>query len=168
MNKTLQVIGLSYVFFGSASASQPALTIYNQDFAVVRDTVPLDLKAGVNQVSFAGATAYLEPSSVVLRDPAGREQLQILEQNYRADTVSQEMLLTLNEGKTIQFEVTNQAGGQSKRELISGKIIRSGSGMPQGTMAWTARRWVMEARSRSSKWTANYDSASPGNRSSRR
>ena len=118
MKKILQVVSLSCLFAGGASASQPALTIYNQDFAVVRDTVPLDLKAGVNQVSFAGATAYLEPSSVVLRDPAGKAQLQILEQNYRADTVSQEMLLTLNEGKTIQFEVMNQAGGQTKRELI--------------------------------------------------
>ena len=136
MKKTLQVLGLSCVFAGSISASQPALTIYNQDFAVVRDTVPLNLKPGVNQVSFAGATAYLEPSSVVLRDPAGKEQFRILEQNYRADPVSQEMLLTLNEGKTIQFEVINQAGGQTKRELISGKIIRSGSGVPQGTLAW--------------------------------
>ena len=132
MKKTLQAVGLSCLFAGSASASQPALTIYNQAFAVVRDTVPLDLKTGVNQASFAGATAYLEPSSVVLRDPAGKEQLQILEQNYRADPVSQETLLTLNEGKTIQFEVINQAGGQTKRELISGKIIRSGSGAPYG------------------------------------
>ena len=136
MKKTLQVVSMSCLFSASASASTPALTIYNQDFAVVRDTVPLNLKAGVNQVSFTGATAFLEPSSVVLRDPAGKEQLQILEQNYRADTLSQEMLLTLNEGKTIQFEVMNQAGGQTRRELISGKIIRSGPGVPQGTMAW--------------------------------
>ncbi len=136
MKTTLQVVGLICLFPGSASASPPALTIYNQDFAVVRDTVPLNLKAGVNQVSFTGATAFLEPSSVVLRDPAGKEQLQILEQNYRADTLSQEVLLTLNEGKTIQFEVMNQAGGQTRRELISGKIIRSGPGVPQGTMAW--------------------------------
>ncbi len=28
--------------------ADPALTIYNQNFAVVRDTVPLDLKEGVN------------------------------------------------------------------------------------------------------------------------
>lgn len=136
MKKTLQILSLGCLIAGIASASQPGLTIYNQHFAVVRDTVPLDLKTGVNPVSFAGATAYLEPSSVVLRDPAGKEPLQILEQNYRADPVSQEMLLTLNEGKTIQFEVINQVGGQSKRELISGKIIRSGSGIPQGTMTW--------------------------------
>ena len=32
------------------AAAQPALTIYNQNFAVVRETVPLDLKAGVNDI----------------------------------------------------------------------------------------------------------------------
>jgi hypothetical protein len=136
MNETFPIIGLVCLLAGTSAASQPALTIYNQDFAVVRDTVPLELKTGVNHVSFSGVTAYLEPSSVVLRDPAGKEPLRILEQYYRADTVSQEMLLTLNEGKTIQFEVINQTGGQTQRELVSGKIIRSGSGVPQGAMAW--------------------------------
>jgi hypothetical protein len=127
MKKTLQVLSLGCLFAGSASASQPALTIYNQGFAVVRDTVPLDLKMGVNQVSFAGATAFLEPSSVVLRDLGGKEQLQILEQNYRADPVSQEMLLRLNEGKKLQFEVINDVNGRTKHELISGKVIRGDS-----------------------------------------
>ena len=31
-----------------ALAADPSLTIYNQNFAVVRDTVALDLKAGLN------------------------------------------------------------------------------------------------------------------------
>jgi hypothetical protein len=32
-------------------AADPALTIYNQNFAVVRDSIHLDLKAGINDVS---------------------------------------------------------------------------------------------------------------------
>ena len=39
------------------ASAQPALTIYNQNFAVVRDTVPLDLQAGANSVRYSGATA---------------------------------------------------------------------------------------------------------------
>jgi len=132
----LLVAVLFCTFISSCLAADPSLTIYNQQFAVVRETVPLDLKQGINQVEFNGATALLEPDSVMLRDPSGRRVLRILEQNYRADTVSQEMLLTLNEGKTIQFEVINQTTGQNQRELVSGKIIRSGLGVPQGTMSW--------------------------------
>ena len=113
----------------SARSAELSLTIYNQNFAVVRDTVPLDLKSGGNQVRFAGATAFLEPSSVLLRDPSGRHAFQVLEQNYRGDPVSQERLLELNEGKTIQFEITNLEGVQVRRERIEGRIIRSGYGV---------------------------------------
>jgi len=104
-------------------AGQPALTIYNQNFAVIRDTVPLDLKQGVNDVRFTETTAHLETDSVILRDPAGKLRLQILEQNYRNDPVSRESLLSLFEGKTIDFEV-DLGGGQ--RKVVQGKIIRSG------------------------------------------
>jgi hypothetical protein len=65
-----------------------ALTIYNQNFFVAREHVPLDLKPGVNEAQYTGVAAHLEPDSVVLRDPRGRA-LQILEQNYRNDPVSQ-------------------------------------------------------------------------------
>jgi hypothetical protein len=106
-----------------AFAAQPALTIYNQNFAVVRDTVPLDLKQGVNEVRFSETTAHLEPDSVILRDPQGKTNLQILEQNYRNDPVSQELLLSLYEGKAIEFE-TDLGWGQKK--VVQGKIIRSG------------------------------------------
>jgi hypothetical protein len=106
-------------------AADPALTIYNQNFAVVRDTVPLDLKDGVNDVSFADTTAHLEPDSVILRDPNGKLNLQILEQNYRNDPVSQGLLLSLSEGKTIDFLVKEEG---KPDKTIQGKIIRSGYG----------------------------------------
>jgi hypothetical protein len=118
---------LSIVALGALAASaQPALTIYNQDFAVVRDTVPLDLKPGANSVRYADATAQVEPDSVILRDPAGKHSLQILEQNYRNDPVSQELLLSLFEGKTIDFQNVRTKDGTQVTELIPGKIIRSG------------------------------------------
>lgn len=107
---------------GQANKTEsPALTIYNQNFAVVRQGIALELKTGVNQLRFIEATAHIEPDSVMLRDPAGRP-LQVLEQNYRNDPVSQELLLSLFEGKTIDFLIRNQ----DSTEIVKGKIIRSG------------------------------------------
>ena len=106
--------------------AQPALTIYNQNFAVVRDTVPLDLKSGVNEIRFADATAHVEPDSVILRDPAGQHALRILEQNYRNDPVSQELLLSLFEGRTIDFVNERMKDNTMTREIIPGKVVRSG------------------------------------------
>ena len=108
------------------AGAEPALTIYNQNFAVVRDTVPLDLKSGANAVDYSGATAQVEPDSVILRDPAGKHSLQILEQNYRNDPVSQELLLSLFEGKTIDFQNVRTKDSTQITELIPGKIVRSG------------------------------------------
>lgn len=122
MKKTLlsTLLAASTAVFATA---QPALTIYNQNFAVVRERVPLDLKAGENTVNFAGATRMLEPDSVVLRDPTGKVALRVLEQSYRADTLAQGFLLQLNEGKEIDFAVRDQNG---RENLVRGKIIRSG------------------------------------------
>ena len=119
----------------AAQDSAPSLTIYNQNFFVARDHLALDLKPGTNHIDFAGVTAHLEPDSVILRDLTGRP-LQILEQSYRADPISQEMLLSFYEGKTIDFRVQ----GREKVETFPGKIIRSGyasgvsyvNGYPQG------------------------------------
>lgn len=99
----------------------PAITVYNQDFAVVRETLPLDLKKGQNAVEFSGITAHLEPSSVVLRDLSGERSIRILEQNYRADPLSQELLLGYFEGQTIPFEIRQ---GETTR-TVEGRIVRA-------------------------------------------
>lgn len=102
--------------------ASPGLTIYNQGFAVVRDIVPLDLKAGANEIRFTETTAHLEPDSVILRDPTGKHTIQIIEQNFRGDPVSQPLLLQLHEGKTIDFLVERQ--GQPP-QIVNGRLIRA-------------------------------------------
>jgi hypothetical protein len=113
--------------FGPTGLTQqqdsPSLTIYNQGFAVVRQNVPLDLKTGINHVLFSNITAHVEPDSVVLRDPRGGS-LQILEQNYRNDPISQGLLLNLFEGKTLEFETGKDAQGNPI--LVKGRVVRSG------------------------------------------
>ena len=119
----MKKLALLLTLAAPAFAADPALTIYNQGFAVVRDTLPMDLKAGVNNVSFGGATAKLEADSVILRDVAGKAAIQILEQAYRNDPVSEPMLLSFFEGKSLDFirRETNKPD-----QTIAGKIIRSG------------------------------------------
>jgi hypothetical protein len=101
---------------------EPSLTVYNQKFAVVRQTIPLQLNGSVTHVSFSDITAHAEPDSVVLRDVHGGG-LRILEQNYRNDPLSDGLLLSLFEGKTIDFVRTDAQGHQ---ETVQGKIVRSG------------------------------------------
>lgn len=102
--------------------SQLSLTVYNQNFAVVRQELPLELNAGVNSIRVTDVTMHLEPDSVILRDPTGKHPIQVLEQNYRADPLSESLLLSLYEGKTLNFLVDRR----DKEEIVPVKIIRSG------------------------------------------
>ena len=104
------------------SGSPASLTIYNQDFAVVRQTLPLNLRSGENDVNFDDVTEQVEPSSVTLRDLTGKHTVQVLEQNYRSETASQQLLLSRFEGQTIDFEVRTP----ERTEIVKGKIVRSG------------------------------------------
>jgi hypothetical protein len=106
-----------------SAGSQPvALTIYNQDFAVARTSIDLDLHAGLNEVTTDSVTSRLEPDSVVLRDPSGKRLIHVLEQNYDAAVVNQDWLLRKYEGKTIDFQTVTPQGSQ----IVQGRIIRAG------------------------------------------
>lgn len=108
---------------GVAFAADPSLTVYNGGYAVVRETLPIELKEGLNQVSFAGATAQVEADTVILRDVAGQAAFRILEQSYRNDPVSQAMVLSLFEGKTLEF-VRREPNKPDR--VVTGKVVRSG------------------------------------------
>ena len=111
------------LFLAASVTAQPAITVYNENFGVVRDTVSLDLKAGLSDISYSGVTAQLEPESVILRDPSGEVALSVVEQSYRGDPVDQQRLLQMFEGQTIRFlKVVD-----GKEVIESGKIIRAPS-----------------------------------------
>ena len=112
-----------------AQAQQPppvALTIYNQDFAVARTSIDLDLHPGLNEITTTDVTSRLEPDSVVLRDPTGKRIIHIFEQDYDAAIVNQDWLLQKYEGKTIDFQVVTPQGTQT----VQGIILRAPSQSP--------------------------------------
>jgi hypothetical protein len=119
------------------TAMSPALTIYNQQFAVVRDGLALDLKTGQNHVEVTDITGHVEPDSVILRSLDEGRRLQILEQNYRNDPVSEQLLLSLYEGKTIDFLAPDKT-------ITQGKIIRSGF-VPHATTLYGQRYYQTQA-----------------------
>ena len=114
---------LLFLFALSCTRAQPALTIYNKDFGVVRDTVSLQLEPGINAISYSGVTTQLEPESVILSDPSRQVDLRVLEQSYRGHPIDQPRLLQMFEGQTINFLC--QLAGQEV--VVAGQIIRAPS-----------------------------------------
>lgn len=112
------VAGLMHI---SSAAANPSLTIYNGNFAVVRDTLNLKLTKGSNLIKYQDITRQLEADSVVFRPLDSKWNLTIQEQNYLSLPVNEALLLNHFEGQTIDFEVTRN----NATSVIPGKIIRS-------------------------------------------
>src|ERR1700690_593019 len=98
----------------ACACGQVQLTIYNQNFAAVKERRVLDLKSGANEVRISEITAHLEPDSVVLRDLQQPDAIRILEQNYESDPLSEGLLLRKSEGKVLDFEVTMPQTGEKR------------------------------------------------------
>jgi len=116
---TVVCIALTPLLF----ASQPALTIYNQNFAVVRDTVPIDLKQGINNVRFNRNNG---PPRARFGDFA-RFDRQNEPANPRAKLSQRSrfagVTVVVFEGKTIDFLVVEP---NKPNTIVQGKIVRSG------------------------------------------
>ena len=106
-------------------ATETQLTIYNQDFAAVKERRVLDLVKGENEVRVTGMTSQLEPDSVVLRDLKSPGALRILEQNYDSNPLSSQYMLRAAEGQVIEFELPMTSTGEQR--IVKGKVIRAGS-----------------------------------------
>lgn len=124
MSRLQLSLGLWWILVSGTFAAEPALTIYNNGFAVVRASLPLALHKGENQVEFSDLTTQLEPESVVLRAAGAQKNFQVLEQGYRVEVATQTLLLGQFEGQTIEFLVQQP---QKPDTIVSGKIIRGGN-----------------------------------------
>ncbi len=116
---------LFVAFFAAVTAcAQTQLTVYNQNFAAVKETRTLELTKGENEIRVTDITAHLEPESVILRALRQPDSIHILEQNYESDPLSEGLLLRKSEGKVLEFEIVMPQTGEKK--TVKGKILRSG------------------------------------------
>ncbi len=100
-----------------------AVTIYNNDTALVQDTRQLDLPAGVSRQDFPDVSTQIRPATVRL-SAAGTT---IVEQNYDYDLLSPEALMEKAVGQTITIVRTNPATGAETREQA--KVLASNDGV---------------------------------------
>lgn len=76
----------------TAEAGDLAVTVYNSDIGVVRDTRGFDLDGGYNEVSMVDIAARIDPTSVRI-DLEGQGEITVVEQNFQYDLMSPGKLL---------------------------------------------------------------------------
>jgi hypothetical protein len=91
-----------------------AVTIYNQDLALVRDVRTLTLSAGENDVAFVDVSGHIQPQTALLKSAAGK--LDVLEQNFDFDLLTAAKLLEKSVGRLVRVIVTNPETGRETVE----------------------------------------------------
>ncbi len=108
---------------GAEKAAGPGvgLTIYNDNFAVVRESREMSFDAGVNTVRFTDVAAAIDPTSVNFKCLSAPGAISILEQNYEYDLVNTESLLKRYIDKKV-LVVIKGSGADVGRE-VSGVLL---------------------------------------------
>ncbi|MDD5063442.1 MAG: DUF4139 domain-containing protein [Phycisphaerae bacterium] len=76
-----------------ANEQGTALTIYNDNFAVVRESRQMSFEKGLNTAKFTDVASAIDPTSVNFRCLSAPGAVSVLEQNYEYDLVNTDSLL---------------------------------------------------------------------------
>lgn len=96
--------------------SAVAITIYNQDLALVKDERNIVLAAGENTIAFRGVSGGIRPETAILVSSEHPGSIQIIEQNFDYDLLTPSSLLNKFLGKEVSFISTNPVTGKETRE----------------------------------------------------
>jgi len=114
MKKIILTFGIIFLLSGFVSAQEMqrkevSLTIYNQNFGLVKDVRYLDLRKGLNIVRFSDVAREIDATSVSFKSLTAPASCSILEQNFEYDLISRNKLLEKYLGKEIILERTEGA-----------------------------------------------------------
>ena len=93
-----------------------AVTIYNDNLALVKDQRKVELDSGLNSLALRDVSAQIRPETALLRSLTVPGSLEILEQNFDFDLLTPEKMLEKYVGKTVSIIRTNTATGVETTE----------------------------------------------------
>jgi len=129
MKRTLVAVCVLLALCLPAMAAQPAvqasgkdqvqLTVYNQNFALVREQRTVQLERGVNFVRVEDVAARIDPTSIhflSLTDPDG---VVVREQEYQYDMLTTDNILNKSVGKRVRLRRVTPEGV----EILQGTLL---------------------------------------------
>lgn len=115
-----------------------AVTIYNENLALVKDQRRLQLKSGASNLAFRDVSARMRPETAQLRSVTAPGSLSVLEQNFDFDLLTPAKLLEKYVGRAVTVIRTNPATGAETTEqaqvlsAASGVVLKIGDRIETG------------------------------------
>jgi hypothetical protein len=150
-----------------------SLTIYNQNFGLVREVREVELGKGEVVLEFADVASTIQPETVAIRALGGG--ISVLEQNYLYDLLSPQKLLEKYVGREVTVYRRNETTGrdESQRATVlavnGGTILRIGDEItfnypgriafpeiPENLIAKPTLRWLLSSERARQKVEVSY------------
>ncbi|MDY7099203.1 MAG: DUF4139 domain-containing protein, partial [Pseudomonadota bacterium] len=100
-----------------------AITIYNNNLALVQDVRQLNIAAGDSRIEFPDVSARIQPQTLSFSAP----NTTIVEQNFDYDLLTPTKMMEKAIGQTVTLLRTNPATGQETRERA--KVLSTAGGV---------------------------------------
>ena len=106
-----------------------AVTVYNSDIALVRDTRNLQIARGTSDLHFMDIAATVNPATVHFRSLTEPSRVSVVEQNYEYDLLDPDKLLRKYIGRDVTL-VRNRATGNggSREEEVTARLLSYNTG----------------------------------------
>jgi hypothetical protein len=110
-----------------ADQQEVAVTIYNDNLALVKDQRKLQIKPGVGTLAFRDVSAKMRPETALLRSLSNAGGLQVLEQNFDFDLLSPQKMLEKYVGQTVTVIRTHPTTGLETSETA--RVLSANAGV---------------------------------------
>ena len=102
-----------------ADQRELALTIYNDDLALVKDQRQVNLPTDISRLAWRDVSARIRPETALLRNVNDVGGLHLLEQTFDFDVLTPQKLLEKSVGNTVTVIKTNPVTGAEMRETAT-------------------------------------------------
>lgn len=127
-----------------ADQQSVAVTIYNGDLALVKDTRKVQIKSGLNSLALRDVSAQIRPETALLRSINAPGSLIMLEQNFDFDLLTPQKLLEKYVGKTVGLVKVHPTTGAETIEQATVLSVNNGVVMKVGRRIETGQAFTNE------------------------
>ena len=127
MIRTLKIIICCYfsvslaagqrIVVGDEQQVDVSVTIYNGNFAIIREKRDVLLPIGEFELEFRDVARSIDPSSVLVISAADERGLQVFEQSYRYDLLNKQTLLERFLGRKLKYSRSVLEGTRYEKML---------------------------------------------------
>jgi hypothetical protein len=164
MKKRLGITILVVVFMAATAVAEVAVTVYNQNLALIKDQRDLNFQSGMFELSLTDVPSQIDPTSVHFKLLEQPEKVALLEQNYRYDLVGFNKILEKYLDQKIELidedgeifsgilmaydgrAITLMKPSGELQVLISDKLSRYGfPSLPEGLITKPTLVWLFDS-----------------------